>query len=642
MNRDHSPITIDNFSGLFSRGILESVPPDHMPVDDISPPDCPNLSFDENKVSQRNAFGLLAAYPGSFTHPVKRFFNFFKSDGTIYRILLDSNSHFWSNGTDLGAVAGASDFSMIALGDRAYISAFGTNGNPLSGINVKVYDGTTFRDAGGAAPAVGAFAAANGAAGVIEKGLHLIAVAYETDSGFITPPCTAIQYTAPGALKINLTNIPTGPAGTLYRHILITKYIRVFDGNVKNYMLYKIAKILDNTTTSLTIDQYDSALIDQAGYLYDELATIPAGVHLGSYRNCMVSSGAYGETSVVRVSKPGDFESFSGVDGFATVFKEDGGGINATAEFRGSLYMLKSFRTFATVDNGGPVNSWTIQTVDAGIGCEPHGIGIISGAKGTGIEGLFIASHSGLMYFQGIYQLQNVNLTWKIQAVWDQMDSGIGSGTLLSVEVLVDTRKKLIYINIPYTGGGPVNVLLVGDFQRGLDPKAIRWDMWGLKESGGNTLTFNSITFGIVNTTTYIPELQVAFASSVPANANILKLSTSASGSDNGVGMNSFYSTGMIPSTGAGVTHFNMIKLRIYNGPRIVLSLKGDAPIADQNSFVTADLVNVEQRFLCNYMNRRGRLFIRFSPNGAIGVNFTFVLERIDIFVKPLWSEVPA
>src|SRR5690606_12889657 len=117
-------------------------------------------------------------------------------------------------------------FSAAQYFDRIYI----TPHNRITGIEnevVYVYDGTTCRQAGGIAPSGSITVTNSTLSGNVEAGTHLIAVAFETESGFITRPGPSIygQVLADGTHQIDISGIPIGPDGTVARHILATRRI---------------------------------------------------------------------------------------------------------------------------------------------------------------------------------------------------------------------------------------------------------------------------------------------------------------------------------------------------------------------------------------------------------------------------------
>ena len=109
------------------------------------------------------------------------------------------------------------------------------------------------------------------AAGSIPAGVHQVCVVFQTRQGYLTKPGPSASWTASGAKRVVLTGIPTGPSNVVARILCFTGaggasffYIgggsTLFSGNMI---------LADNTTTSLTIDFSDAALL--AGTNVDSL-----------------------------------------------------------------------------------------------------------------------------------------------------------------------------------------------------------------------------------------------------------------------------------------------------------------------------------------------------------------------------------
>ena len=150
-----------------------------------------------------------------------------------------------------------------------------------SGIGVAAYNGTftitavpdathfTFTAATGGLAASGGGTAS--AAGSIPAGVHQVCVLFQTRQGYLTKPGPAASWTASGAKRIVLTNIPTGPSNIVARILCFTgaggaSFYYVGAGST----LFGGSMILaDNTTTSATIDFSDAILL--AGSNVDSL-----------------------------------------------------------------------------------------------------------------------------------------------------------------------------------------------------------------------------------------------------------------------------------------------------------------------------------------------------------------------------------
>jgi hypothetical protein len=281
---------------------------------------------------------------------------------------------------------------------------------------------TVARQAAGAVP-VGTFTVATSVTnGNVEPGLHIYAVAYETDTGHVTKPSLYVSLTAPGGTKkkVDLTVIPIGPTGTKSRWILASKVVFNYDGNLEHPKLFFAKKIEDNTTTALTgvnaLDYYDTQLVSDADYLKDIYEQIPAGVAQAVYSShfCVgnilletISPGPPGgpiisikaERSMVAVSEPNQIETFSKVDGFQIIAKSEGGGVKQLSEVNGVLYVRKSFMTFAMQDNGLSPSKWPVNAVDIATGTEPYGVASFPGTSAGAYRGVqLVCDRSGLIH----------------------------------------------------------------------------------------------------------------------------------------------------------------------------------------------------------------------------------------------------
>src|SRR5271166_2587940 len=143
-----------------------------------------------------------------------------------------------------------------------------TNGIAVAGYNAtfpitSVPSSTQFTftaPTGGLAASGGGTAAA---AGSVSAGVHQVCVMFQTRQGYLTKPGPAASWTASGAKRAVVTNIPTGPSNVIARILCFTGaggasffYTgsggTLFSGNMI---------ISDNTTTSLVVDFSDPVLL---------------------------------------------------------------------------------------------------------------------------------------------------------------------------------------------------------------------------------------------------------------------------------------------------------------------------------------------------------------------------------------------
>src|SRR5262245_16984316 len=268
--RDHAPIVIEEFNGLWRRGDADSCPIDHFS-------NCENIQFIESGFRTRDGIDTYRAV----ANPLMMY-NYVMQTGDSL-IILDANGDFYHSINETVTygpilhVTNCTDFGFVSYNGRAYITPFTSYQNPLGiwdqkgmpGEFVYVYkgDGTPARKAAGFPPVsqtLGVpnkgFIAFNSAIdGAITKNVHVVAVAF--NGGQLGPEVFQVVL-APGGKQIELVNIPIGPGGTTSRTIAITHAIDPKDyvADQTSYTYYTILTIPDNTTTSARISTADADL----------------------------------------------------------------------------------------------------------------------------------------------------------------------------------------------------------------------------------------------------------------------------------------------------------------------------------------------------------------------------------------------
>lgn len=480
--RGHTPIVIEEFNGLWKRGNADSVPLDHFS-------DCNNVQYVQSGFKWRD--GIDTYLP---VDDVKRVYTYVKQTGYAI-ILLDGSGNFIDS--DFPAVPfltipSATDFGFVSYAGHAYITPCdGDTGLDNEFTYIYLGAGVAARKAAGAKPtnADGALAVANSAtAGSVEPGIHVFAVVYETDTGFLTAigPDTLPTLNAVGSKKAALSNIPVSPnAYVTKRHIIATKAISptFYTGDTRGYQFFFVpdGDIADNTTTTIDVSFFDSELLQDASYLLDMFEEIPAFAGLGIYHNRMVGWAEHDNESVIRISAPGEPEAFNQVDGLVT-FPLDGFPVTNVQEFRDVMYAFKQSKTNAWTDNGDVPSSWPMTVLDQGFGAGLHSIGKILDSEGVNVDCLMIGNFSGLYLFEGTYQPQPI--TWKIEDLW----IAYPKSTFNKIEMKVDSILKRIYIVLAD------GTMLLADYNNGLDPKNIRFSPWTFDPN------ITSICFVDVNT----------------------------------------------------------------------------------------------------------------------------------------------
>jgi hypothetical protein len=389
------------------------------------------------------------------------------------------------------------DFGFVAISGRAYITPFKTYTNAQGekyqlGIQnefLYVYNGdqTPARKAAGPGPTGPALGAADDILGATDTGFHLIAVVYETDTGYFTSlgPEVFAAHDFTGVNQIRVFNIPISPAAYVKkRHLVSTKAITSYNGDQTGYQFFFIpgGNVDDNTTTVKVVQYFDSDLIADASHLIDNFSEIPAGIALNTYHSRLVMVGEYGtaETlvglppgitdnrSIARLSFPGEPESISKIDGLIVV-PLDGKSLTNVQEFRDILYLFKKTRTFAYSDNNDEPVTWTEEVLDQGIGAPVHGIATVLDTGGVNTDFLIIVDWSGMMLFNGTYS--QPEMSWKIEDFWRLLDRN----SFHEIQIVNDSINKKIWMTLP----DPYRkMLLHANYSNGMNAKDIRWARW--------------------------------------------------------------------------------------------------------------------------------------------------------------------
>ena len=477
--RDHEPLVLEKFNGLWQRGDIEETPMDHFS-------ECNNIRFyGSSAFGSRYGIGIhqdVAAPLGN----ILRMYNYPTSDkNTLIVLINDAGTgkiyHVVDSTTMFGpllSIVGMTDFGFVPYAGRAYITPFtttlvgGLNRElGMTGEHVYVYkgDGTNARKAGGTAPS-SAIVVANGAAGYTDAGVHIFGYVYETDTGYLTPPGGLVAFTTNAAFSVSFTGVANSPdAFAAKKHIVASKVIEDYNGDVNGYQLFFIpgATIPNNVTTVLAnISFFDADLLLDASHLADNYSQIPAGVGLCVYHNRMCVFGEPDNISVVRVSAVGEPEAISQVDG-VLLMPPDGNPITNASELRDVLYVFKRNKTGSWVDNGDIPSTWPYTNVDNAMGCGVHGIGTVLDSGGANIDYLLVGAFKGICLFNGRYILPE--LTWKIQEPWISQNF---KNDFRRIQIVNDSMAQNLYI---------VNTdrsVFYGNYANGLDPKNIRWSPW--------------------------------------------------------------------------------------------------------------------------------------------------------------------
>jgi len=474
--RDHEPIVLDKFNGLWNRGDPESTPMDHFS-------DAGNLRyFGNNSFGSRYGIGRSQSVASPLSS-ILRIYNYPTSDKQTILVLTTGGNiyHVVDSTTVFGpilTIAAMTDFGFAPYSGRAYITPFTTE--VVGGLNrerglqndfLYVYkgDGTAARKAGGTTPTTN-ITPTIGGAGHTDAGVHIFGYVYETDTGYLTPPGGLVAFTTNAANAVDFSTVANSPDSfVVKKHIVASKVIQSYNGDVTGYDLFFIpgADINNNTVTTLSgISFFDQDLLDDATHLLDNFASIPAGVGLCTYHNRMCLWTDYNDISLVRVSAVGEPEAFSQISGICNV-TPDGNPITNAAELRDVLYVFKRNKTVAFVDNGDDPSTWQLTTVDNAMGTGVHGISTVIDAGASNIDYLVIASYKGIVQFNGRYILPE--LSWKVQSLWTAQNFKNNNRI---IQMVNDSVSQAIYCILTDRS------VLYGNYMNGFDPKNIRWSPW--------------------------------------------------------------------------------------------------------------------------------------------------------------------
>lgn len=465
--RNHDPIVIEEFNGLFKRGSADSCPPDHWP-------DCNNVKFSQGGFQTRPGITGVGGYAD-----VLKVYNYIREGADPSLIVLDTHGNIFHNQSPTPFVpiltkVGMTDFGLCCIGTRGYISPFvDERGMQDEFVYVYMGFGDPARKAAGDPPVDddGNLAASPGSGGNVTAGFHIFGVVYETDTGFLTAPGpeTFATVTVDGTTSVDLSDVPVSPSPfVIARFVVATKAIINYDGNQSGYQFFFVpnGKIDDNTGTTITVNFFDSDLLDDASHLIDILSEIPAGVGLTTYHDRMILYGTNENQSIVKVSEPGEPEAFNALTGFC-IIPPDAHPVSNAQEYRDILYIFKAVRTFGVQDNGSDPSSWNVVELDQGLGAPIHGLSTVLNLLGATQDFLIIVNYSGIYLFNGSYVFPE--LSWKLQDFWQSFNFS----DFFNIETCNDTINKVFYVIMP-----DQEVLLYADYKNGLDAKNIRFAFW--------------------------------------------------------------------------------------------------------------------------------------------------------------------
>jgi hypothetical protein len=486
---DHEPLVIEEFNGFFDRGDNEAVPPDHF-ISAI------NIKYSESRFDTRFGIDVYNSPVSIAPDNVLRVHNYtmqnqqsqliLRTGGHIDHVVSSTVIH-----TDILVIAAMTDFNVVSIAGRAYITPFFTDTDGyekgLQNNFLYVYkgDGTAARKAAGDPPSGTITVSDDGAGNGTDAGLHLFGVVFESDTGWLSAPAAFASHTTIANTNLDFSTIPVSAQSHITkRHIVATKRILNFNGDLDGYQYFFIpdATINDNVTTTLAnISFFDLDLLDDASHLLDQFTEIPAGVGLTTYHGRLVLTTTFTDISVAYASAPGEPEAIDQVDGVMIV-PLDGKPLTNCQEYRDILYLFKITKTVGYSDNEDVPSTWKPFDVDEAVGAPVHGVATVLDSGGVGVDYLLIGDYSGIMLFNGSYG--EPELSYKIRNFWFDLDRT----QFREIELVNDSVSKIVYCVLPD------NTLLIGDYNNGRNAKDIRWAIW--------TFDIPITTIELVNTST--------------------------------------------------------------------------------------------------------------------------------------------
>lgn len=477
--RDHSPLPLGPFKGLWQRGDPDNVPLDHFERAN-------NIVRKGKDWETRQGIQVTQTVAAPLKN-IKRGYNYPRLTSNDEIVLVENASgqgeiyHLVNDGTGtvygpLLTKTGMTDFAFIPYAGRAYISPFGTfqtgdiniqKGLQNEFLYVYLGDGTAARKAAGIGPTNTALTIVNGAAGQTDAGFHLFGTVFEYNTGYLSPIKQITSFVTSANFSVSFAGIQTTGDTTVTKvHIVATKVIPSYDGNTEGYEFFFIpgASVNNGITVLNNVSFFDQDLLESAWHLLDNYTEIPAGCGLNLYHDRLILNTTYDDINLCLVSAEGEPEAISQIDGLLTITPESSP-LTATQELRDILYVGRRTKVIGYNDNGDAPSSWIPSVIDSGRGWPVHGIGTVLDSGGTTVDYLIVGNFAGIMIFNGKFVLPE--LSYKISDLWEQQDRNLFR--LVQIAILSTENKNLIYIVLPD------GRLLVGDYADGLDWKNINW-----------------------------------------------------------------------------------------------------------------------------------------------------------------------
>lgn len=614
---NHTPVEFKEHNGLWIQGKDDTCPKGYFS-------DCLNVSLvDVDLVGTR--FGMNSIY----VRPnIRRQFLYKRLNETSRYLVLDTSGNFFDSlfATPLISNPSFLDFSVVNINNRAYI----TFHDRIKGIgSVYVYQGDgTIRLAAGSPPTgfvLGVTDSPN--SGSIEKGTHVFAIAFETNTGFITAPGPEIftVYEAPGDKKAIVSNIPVGPAGTVARWIIASQTQTDYSGNQLEPEYFFAQRIPDNTSTSQEVDFFDADLYVSADYTFDLLSTIPAGTFIFTYQDRLTIGGFANPAHSVLSSKQRDYESFDETLSRLIIDPSDAqSGCTNGLQFRNSLIITKGNRTYISQGITENPSEWPVDSLDAGVGTQCFGIAAFIDSKGGNTERFFQADKSGIFLFESAVYKRN-EFTYNISGLWKR----VNKSAFNKVQLALDTENQVLYAAVPLDGATEVSHLLVGHFSNAVsnyalvDAKKVRWAIHTFQQRPSSIVV--DVDLDGIATFKY-GSLDGDIHEQVP-NTWL----------DNGFKIDSFIEYGPMQQVPGWVHHFSYLHYRIWGVGGLDIIIKGEDGALPQiipNATLLQLLPGREFARKINFVNEK--MYVRLGTTNNAGDRF--ILRNLIVEMKPKWK----
>lgn len=228
--RDHEPIVIEEFNGLWANGDDDACPADHFL-------EATNIQYFDGGFRTRDGLDLYQDFGTALgnivrIHPYKMVSGLtllvLDTSGNIHHVVSTTVTY-----TNILSIPTMTDFNCVSWAGRVYITPFYTDADGtergLQNEFLYVYlgAGVVARKAAGPT-AAGTLTIANGAAGLMDAGLHIFAVVGETDTGYLSAPTAFNTFTVVATNTLDFSNIPTF-AGAFWtkRHLVASIAIQI-------------------------------------------------------------------------------------------------------------------------------------------------------------------------------------------------------------------------------------------------------------------------------------------------------------------------------------------------------------------------------------------------------------------------------